>query len=149
VNKTQKAAWFNLVTFVLFLAIATYVVIERVVMARKAWLLGSVWIWLIPLLMGITLFILFRKKQSQLEVCLDERDKLIKKRALVTAYFTIWILLIAAFIICWLVVGREGSIPIIALGLMLYFVFLISSLVYQVTTLVQYGWGGIKETNHE
>jgi hypothetical protein len=88
------------------------------------------------------LFILFRKKQSRLEVRLDERDKLIKKRALVIAYFTVWILLIAAFIISWLVVGREGSIPIIALGLMLYFVFLISSLVYFATTLVQYGRGG-------
>jgi hypothetical protein len=141
-NKTQKAAWFNLVTFVLLLALATYVVIERVVMARKAWLLGSVWIWLIPLLMWITLFILFRKKQSRLEVRLDERDKLIKKKALVVRYFTVWILLIAAFIISWLVVGREGSIPIIALGVMLYFVFLISSLVYFATTLVQYGWGG-------
>ncbi len=141
-NKTQKGAWFNLVTFVLLLAVAAYVVIERLVMARKAWLLGSPWVMLIPLLMGITLFILHRKKQSQLEVRLDERDKLIKKRALVIAYFTVWILLIAAFIISWVVVGQEGSIPIIALGLILHFVFVISSLVYFATTLIQYSWGG-------
>jgi hypothetical protein len=141
-NRTQKGAWFNLVTFVLFLAVAAYVVIERVVVARKSWLLGSPWIWLIPLLMGITLFILHRKKQSKLEVRLDERDKLIKKRALVIAYFTVWTLLIAAFIISWVFVGREGSIPISALGLILYFVFIISSLVYFATTLVQYSWGG-------
>jgi len=141
-NRTQKGAWFNLVTSVLFLAVAAYVVIERVVVARKSWLLGSPWIWLIPLLMGITLFILHRKKQSKLEVRLDERDKLIKKRALVIAYFTVWTLLIAAFIISWVFVGREGSIPISALGLILYFVFIISSLVYFATTLVQYSWGG-------
>ena len=142
-NNTQKSAWFNLVTFALFLAVSMYVVIERVFMARKARLLGPVHM-LIALIMGITLFILVRKKQSRLEVPLDERDKLIRKKALIISYFTVWILLIASFIISCLVVGLKGSIPIGALGIILYFVFIISTLVYLATTLIQYGWGGNK-----
>jgi len=96
---------------------------------------------LIPAIMAITLFVLFRKKQSQVEVRLDERDRLIKRGALVVAYFAIWILLIATFIISWLVVGRKGSIPIFTLLLIFYFVFLISSMVYFAAILIQYGWG--------
>ena len=140
-NKAQKGAWFNLITCILLFTIYTSVVMQRIATGRDS-LLHSHWIMLIPAIMAITLFILFRKKQSQVEVRLDERDRLIKRRALVVAYFTIWILLIATFIISWLVVGRKGSIPIFTLLLIFYFVFLISSLVYFAATLVQYGWGG-------
>ena len=140
-NKAQKGAWCNLITCVLLFTINTSVVIQGIVTGRDPSLRHSHWIMLIPAIMAITLFVLFRKKQSQVEVRLDERDRLIKRGALVVAYFAIWILLIATFIISWLVVGRKGSIPIFTLLLIFYFVFLISSMVYFAAILIQYGWG--------
>jgi len=140
-NNTQKSAWFNLVTLVICSLSTAVFLIERVVMGRKAGLWRSVHI-LMPLIMAITLFILVRKRQSRLEVPVDERDKLIKKKALIISYFTVWILLIASFIISCIVVGPKGSVPIMTLAYMLCFVFYISTLVYLATILIQYRLGG-------
>ncbi len=83
-----------------------------------------------------------RIKQSPAEVNSDERDELIKKRAVLVSFASVWILLIAATIIPWFAVGQDGSIPVCLLPIINFGVFLIVMLVHSIAVLVQYGWGG-------
>jgi len=83
-----------------------------------------------------------RIKQSRAEVDSDEGDDLIKKRAVLVSFTSVWILLFAATIIPWFAVGQDGSIPVCLLPIINFGVFLIVALVHSVAVLVQYGWGG-------
>jgi len=136
-NRTQKAAWFCLTMSALLLA----VVVTIAVVAKMPRTLSWFWFLLTYGIMGLSLVFL-RKRQSPVEVDLDERDKLIKKRAMLTCYFSIWGFFIATCTIPWLIVGPEGSIPVCVLPVILLGVFIIVMLVYSVAVLVQYGWRG-------
>ena len=88
--------------------------------------------------------IFLRKKQSPAEPDFDERDNLIKKRAVLASFVSVWLLLAATTIIPRLIVGQDGSIPVWTLPLINLGVFLIAMLVYSVAILIQYGLGGEK-----
>jgi len=136
VNKTQKNALFSLTMSALLLAM----VVTIAVVAKWPRTLSWFWFLLTYGLMGLSLIFL-RKRQSPVEVDLDERDKLIKKRAMHTCYFSLWGFFIATCTIPWLIVGPEGSIPVCVLPVILLGVFIIVMLVYSVVILVQYSRG--------
>ncbi len=76
------------------------------------------------------------------EVESDERDDLIKKRAVIASFVTVWILLAGVTVVPRFVVGIKGLIPVWLLAFINLGVFLGAVLVYLVAVLVQYGWGG-------
>lgn len=138
-NKTQKGAWYAIVTSLLVLAMGASITVEIVVMGRVPEGLGRFfWLPAFLLITGIAIYFM-RRKQSPAEVDSDERDDLIKKRAMLAAFVSVWVLLLALSVIPRLIVGQDGSVPIWLLPIMNVGVFYIVFLIYSVAVLIQYG----------
>lgn len=138
-NKTQKDAWLCLIMTMLLLIFSVIVYGGVVAVGKPTRITGGLFY------IGLIIVLCFRllwKKQSPAEADMDERDKFIKKRATLAAYFSLWGFFIAACIIPWFIVGPEGFIPVWVLPVTLFGVFIIVGLVYSVAILVQYGLGG-------
>ena len=88
--------------------------------------------------LGMSAIFIFRK-QSPAEVAFDERDNLIKKKAVRVSFVSLLILLFAASIVPSIIVGDWGSIPASLLPIINFNVFLIAMLIYSIAVLVQYG----------
>ncbi len=147
-NKTQKGSWCAISISLLSLALGIYMIVEIAVLRRSPDGFGRFfWLPAFLLITGIAIFFI-RKKQSPAEVDSDERDNMIKKRAVLAAFVSVWIILSAVSIVQRFIVGPDGSVPIWLLPIINVSVFYIVMLVYSVAVLVQYGWG-IKEKNHE
>ena len=142
-NKAQKCAWLNLVGFVLCITSIAYVIITLFAYGGPHEFILGMWppVIAFPIIMVISV-IWLRRKQSPKEVDSDERDKLIQSRALLVAFVSVWILLFAASIIPWLVLGEDGSIPVWVLAIINLCVFFVVMLIFQIAVLVQYGWRG-------
>jgi hypothetical protein len=139
-NKTQKWAWCVALLTLLYLAINIYIGIEFFVLRRFP--KGTFWPGVVfYLLMGISI-IFVREKQSPAEPNSDERDELIKKRAVRISFISAWLLLASANLIAAMILGQDGSIPVYLLSLINVTVFLMALLIYSVVILFQYGWGG-------
>jgi hypothetical protein len=139
-NKTQKWAWCVALLTFLYLAINIYIGVEFFALRRFP--KGTFWPGIVfYLLLGISI-IFVRKRQSPVEPDSDERDELIKKRAVRISFISAWLLLASANLIAALIVGQDGSIPVYLLSLTNVTVFLIALLIYSVAILVQYGWRG-------
>ncbi len=141
-NRTQKSAWYVLVTFLLAIAILTYVLVKIFVL--RSWpesIFARFWPVMVYCAFTVASIIFLRKKQSPVEVPSDERDNLIKKRAVCAGFVSVWILLAVATIIPQLIAGPTSSIPVWILSFINLSVFLITMLVYSTAILVQYGWG--------
>jgi len=146
-NKTQKSALFSFVNFfllIIFSVHSTKVILDVFSPEGRPNALKIVlfWAFLIFGFMVLSAFLLYRKKQSSAEVESDERDGLIKKRAVLVCFISVWILLISSYAVLWHIVGLDGSIPICILPLIYLGAFFAAMLVYNVTVLIQYGWGG-------
>ncbi len=140
-NKTQKGGCFILGTNALFLAFVIDVLIKMfsIEKPKPTWLL--LWGSLILGYMIISLIIVFRK-QNPAEVESDERDSLIKKKAVSVSFVAVWPLLVVAGFIATRIVGDDGSIPVSLLPIIHIGVFLVIMLIYPAAILVQYGLGG-------
>ena len=146
-NKTQKGALFSLINLLLLIIFTVHCIkIIRDVFSPESYpnplKIVLFWACLIFGFMGLSAFLLYRKKQSSAEVESDERDDLIKKRAVLICFISVWFLLIASYAILWHIVGLDGSIPLCILPLIYLGVFTAAMLVYNVAVLVQYGRGG-------
>ena len=140
-NKTQKGSWYAISISLLSLALGIYMIVEIAVLRRSPEGFGRFfWLPAFLLITGIAIFFI-RKKQSPVEVDSDERDNLIKKRAVLAAFVSVWIILSAVTIIPRFIVGSDGSVPIWLLPIINIGVFYIVLLVYSVAVLIQYGWG--------
>jgi len=144
-NKTQKGALFSLINFLLLIIFSVHSIkIIRNILSSEAHPnpLGIMlfWTFLIFGFMGLTFFLLYRKKQSSAEVESDERDDLIKKRAVLICFISVWFLLIASYAVLWRFIGLDGSIPLPILPFIYLGVFIAAMLIYNVAVLVQYGW---------
>ncbi len=144
-NKTQKGAWFSLVNFILLIIFSIHSVkIIRGIFSPEGYpnapQIVLFWAFLIFGFMGLSAFLLYRKKQSPTEVKSDERDNLIQKRAALVCFVSVWILLIISYVILWHIVGLDGSIPLYILPFIYLGVFFAAILVFNVAVLVQYGW---------
>lgn len=140
-NKTQKAAWFNLASALLCIALCIYIVVKLFVFKSLPGVFGKFWPFGLWCLFSVISVIFFRRKQSPGEVDLDERDRLIKYRAALACFVSVWVLLAAATLIPRFVVGEEGSIPVWLLAFINLGVLFGAMLVYTVAVLVQYGRG--------
>jgi hypothetical protein len=150
-NKTQKGAWFSLINGILLVIFCVHSVkILRGVFSPEGYpnALKVVLFWGLFIFgfMGLSAFLLYRKKQSPAEVESDERDSLIQKRAVLVCFILVWFLLIISYVILWRIVGLDGSIPLCILPFIYLGVFFPAILFYNIAVLVQYSWGG---KNHE
>ncbi len=142
-NRTQKIAWLGVSCSLLFLALGIYMTVEIAVLRRVPEGFGRFfWLPAFLLITGISIYFI-RKKQSPVEVDSDERDEFIKKRAVLAAFVSVWILL-ASSVIPRFIVGPNGSIPVWLLPIINVGIFYIILLVYSAAVLIQYSWG---ETN--
>jgi hypothetical protein len=140
-NKTQKGAWLNVVTFLFVLVLVVYLIIQ-IGIRHKLPELYFVLIWApaIILIMIVGLFFICRK-QSPTEPDFDERDRLIEHRAVLAAFVSVWVTLAAESIIPKFIVGSNGSLPVWLLPIMNGCLFIIVWLVYSIAVLIQYGRG--------
>ena len=84
--------------------------------------------------------LLFKKDKDQVQ--LDERDLLIKRRAMLGAYSIFWPLFVLAAMAPFFVVGPNGRIPVVYLPWMVFGGMFVVMLVQAIVTLEQYGWRG-------
>jgi hypothetical protein len=136
-NKTQKLAWFNLAGALVCIAIHIWVVVRFLILKTVPGGVERLWPALAFVLLVLTSIVVMRRKQSPAEVDSDERDRLIKSRAVVACFVSVWVLLAAATGIPQLV----GSIPVWLLAFINVGVLLIALLVYSAAVLLQYGRG--------
>jgi uncharacterized membrane-anchored protein len=148
-NKTQRRALFTLSVSILLIVFGV-IIFNSMFMPgdRMAGVkLVKVWIWLV-LAVSVGGAVLVHWKRRTSEVDNDERDRYIKKNAVLVSFVSLWFLLFAAGIIPSFVAGDTGSIPVPLLPIINMGVFLIAMLIYSVAILAQYS-RGIKEKNHE
>jgi len=148
-NKSQKNSLSALVIAILLLAFCVTI--------PFAWFSGTpilrlsplVFFVLIYLVMGLSVIFL-RKKQSPAEVSYDERDTIIKQKAIFASYITLWILVLIGCVLPVVLYERgvlsEMTILINMFPVVLFLMFTIVVLVYSLTVLTQYGW---RNKNHE
>ena len=153
-NSTQKGAWLFLFCVLLSAVTSAYVgsifVFGRVPPTPFG-RIGPVSAFVLIPLAFIVLTILFlAKRQSRVEPEADERDHMIRGKALAISSAGGCLLLAVVLLILGLTLGETGSIPIYLLTIILWAVFTAAILIYAVAILVQYGWTHKdKETNHE
>ena len=136
-NKWQKMARFTLIMLGLALGLSvTAVLVLRfaVGMSWRASMAGFAFI----AIMGFSrIRPSFFKKDKR---GLDERDLLIKQRAMLAAYWSFWPLFVLAAMAPFFVYGPDGKVSVLYLAWMvfggMYWVFLI----YSLTILNEYGW---------
>ena len=136
-NKWQKMARFTLIMLGLALGLSvTAVLVLRfaVGMSWRASMAGFAFI----ATMGFSrIRPSFFKKDKR---GLDERDLLIKQRAMLAAYWSFWPLFVLAAMAPFFVYGPDGKVSVLYLAWMvfggMYWVFLI----YSLTILNEYGW---------
>jgi len=142
-NKTQKSAIFCLVTFLFGVVVIAYPLISIFIL--KSWpesFFSRFWSMIAYFVFIAASIIFLRKKQSPAEPDFDERDDLIKKRAVLVSFVSVWILLVAACIIPRFILGETGAIPVYVLPFINLGIFMIAMLVYSIAILVQYSTGG-------
>jgi len=138
-NRTQKTAWALLTQTLVFLGFFIFLFYEIAVL--KKLFLSIHWVWaLIFFVLVAGGFVFMFKKQSPKEVPSDERDKSIQARAMMAAFISCWVLLPAGCLVLRFVLGTGGSIETWLLTLVIFFILLITMLVYSVAILIQYGW---------
>jgi hypothetical protein len=84
--------------------------------------------------------LLFKKDKDKVQ--LDERDLLIKRRAMLGAYSIFWPLFVLAAMVPFFVVGPNGTIPVVYLPWMVFGGMFVVMLVQAIVTLEEYGWPG-------
>ena len=140
-NRTQREAWFGLGGISLSLCIFVWAGVKLFIFKTIPEGITRFWPVLVICVFMATSIVLLRRKQSPAEVESDERDRLIKYRAVVACFVSVWVLLAAATGIPQLLVGVKGSIPVWLLAFINVGVLFIALLVYSAAVLFQYGRG--------
>ena len=141
-NKTQKLAIYCLFMLSLGITIFIYTVIKIYILKSIPGKPSSTFWMVMYFLVLVPPLIFLRKKQSPNEPDADERDDLIKKRAVLASFISVWALLAAETIIPRFIVGLDGSIPVWMLAFINVGVLFVAIWIYSIAVLVQYGRGG-------
>ena len=136
-NKYQKQAYFTLILLGLSLGLSITAVLILHFAVGMSWRASTAGFAFIAI-MGFSPIrpSLFKKDRQGL----DERDLMIKHKAMVAAYWSFWpVFVLAAMLPLW-VYGPDGKVSVLYLCWMVfggaYFVYLI----YSLTILNEYGW---------
>ena len=100
-NRTQKGALVNLAGAMMCISVTIFLLIEIAVLKRlPESFFEKFWVFIAACVLSPILIIFYRKKQSPTEVDSDERDDLIKKRAVLVSFVSVWILLYVSITGC-------------------------------------------------
>jgi hypothetical protein len=88
-------------------------------------------LWLLP-------YIQRRFRKDTKKITFDERDQLIHKRIVMTAYVALWTYFVAACVTTWCVVGPAGPISVNVMLLILVGGLVLFNSVQSLATLIQY-----------
>lgn len=137
-HKTQQGACYGILLSLVFAGIVVIDLIETMIDWPGKLLIALVWG---GLLLGPLYF--FEKKKDPHRVDMDERDKGILKKALLTSVVFLAGISGVAFVIALFVLGIQKSISVTMdeLSAVIYFVLITFILVLSLTVLVQYGRG--------
>jgi hypothetical protein len=144
-NRYQKITWFNL--FVITSTIIITITAITIEFHMRGYSTIGLWFIVILALLKFTPF-MFKKPESQGGVVCDERDSLIRKRALSFAYTTFWIIFVLSSYLLFMIIGPKNSVPTWTLPLMAFGGALFMKILCSVAILVQYGREP-KGENHE
>ncbi len=138
-NRAQKIAWFSLITMMLALGLSLIAVSVLhfgfgLPMRRAAGGFGFIGI------MGLSALapVLFKKDKGKVE--LDERDLLIKNKAMLAAYWGFWPIFVIAAMVPFFIHGPDGVVSVKYLCGMVFGGMFIVILVQSLVTLQEYGW---------
>ena len=138
-NKTQKSAIVGLVLSLLLLA---SVIAGMTATPTRSAISARFFLFLATFVVCAFSTIFLYRKQSLAEPAFDERDILIKQKATMYSFISLWLILIAACITVVTILGFEGSVPVYILPVSVLLMLVIAGIVYFVSVLVQYRWGG-------
>lgn len=137
-NKTQKGAWAGLALVIFLLYIPAVDLVDKS--------LGPLLTHVVAYSVGLPLFILMiyliRKIETGPGVRFDERDKLIIKKAIITAFAAVSVVLIAWYILTLFSLGETGLLSVSKLPVIVYAASVLFIFVCSTAVLVQYGRGG-------
>jgi hypothetical protein len=101
---------------------------------------------LLAIVVSVCAIFFLLRKQSSAEPAFDERDVLIKQKAVAYSFVALWLTLITACVLSIFALGADGRVTVGIFPLCLLVIFGIVSIVYFMSILVQYGW---KEKSNE
>jgi drug/metabolite transporter (DMT)-like permease len=150
-NSTQRTAWIFLFSFLLnaagFAYVGSIIVFGRMPPRPLGPIVvGAVTLAALALLALAIFFVITRQSRAEPEA--DERDHMIRGKAITISTVCGCLLLAVILLVLGLTLGQTGSVPVYLLTIILWGVFLAASLIYAVVVLVQYGRTN-KEANHE
>ena len=140
-NRWQKEARFTLIVMGLALAFSlTAVGVLRFVFDFK-WHSAMAGFGFIAL-MGLSRVdpSMFRIKSKKPP--LDERDLLIKRKAMIAAYWGFWPIFVLMAMAPFFVYGPDGKVPVTYLCWMVFVGMFVVMTLYSTAILNEYGWGG-------
>ncbi|MHC4742327.1 MAG: hypothetical protein ACYS8Z_10465 [Planctomycetota bacterium] len=140
-NKWQKEARFTLIVMGLALTLSlTAVVVLRFVFAFE-WQNATAGFAFMALMslsrVDPSMFTIKSKKPP-----LDERDLLIKRKAMVAAYWGFWPVFVLMAMAPFCVYGPDGKVSVIYLCWMVFVGMFVVLTLYSAAILNEYGWGG-------
>ena len=141
-NKTQEGAWYGVLLSFLLAGVVVFDFLDTRVGLMGKLLVSIIWG---GLLLG-PLYLIGRKRQPP-GVDMDERDKQIIKKALLTSFAVLATMIGVAFVVAFLALGLKSTISITMdeVAAVVYFVLVAFVLVLSSSVLVQYRWGSTNE----
>ena len=82
--------------------------------------------------------LIFKKGKDDMK--LDERDLLIKRKAMLAAYWSFWPLFVLAAMAPFFVLGPDGKVGVLYLAWMVFGGMFYVTLIQAIATLQEYGW---------
>ncbi|MFH1615878.1 MAG: hypothetical protein ABIG61_12450 [Planctomycetota bacterium] len=136
-NKYQKMAWFTLIMLGLALGLSITAVLVLHFAVGMSWRASMAGFGFIGI-MGFSKIrpSLFKKDRQGL----DERDLLIKQRAMVAAYWSFWPLFVLAAMVPLWFYGPNGKVSVLYLCWMVFGGMYWVLLIYSIAILNEYGW---------
>jgi hypothetical protein len=138
-NREQKMAKFTLIVtltalILSFIAVAVLYLVVGLPLRRAAGGFGFIGI------MGFSALapLLFKKDKGKVK--LDERDLLIKNKAMLAAYWGFWPIFVIAAMAPFFIYGPDGMVSVKYLCSMVFGGMFIVVLVQSLVTLQEYGW---------
>lgn len=143
-NKTQQAACYGVLLSLLLAGIVVFDLIDTIVGWPTKLLVGVVW----GGLLLVPIYLIQRKKDPR-EVEMDERDKRIIKRALLTSFALLAGMLGVAFVVALFGLGIQSTLSVTMdeLSAVIYFALIAFILALSLAVLFQYGRGPRGENN--
>jgi len=135
-NRTQKAAWFGLI--VPCFPVAWFLSVGII---TNSTLLMVVPIVLFLLIVPAVMIKSISKKQSPAEVISDERDNMIKAKAVMACFISVWVMHAFLISVMHLISNDKGMVEVDIMFPSSILIFIISIAVYSAAILLQYGKG--------